>query len=236
MKKYMQRIFVAILTFSVGTATIHLFAWDKIKALNPFRATHPSESNSPYSVLEGRTIRIKPYDATFDVPESWLVPKPVPTPAKNLHLSLQDLNEIYWNDGGDAEDAQVINSVLPFENCAAHVGDRGWGNYLWNDLQGRVYVVDLTPEETAARIEKRGLSKALDVFEGALLSSENYGVWRKQTLDITDAPTHFILMKNLDFYYRPFGDKTVVFVFLHAGGFDETIKGILNSFKWSNEN
>ena len=234
MKKYMLRLLVAILTFSIGTAAIYLFAWDKVNSLNPFRVTHSSENNSPYSVLEGRTVRLKPYEATFDIPESWLVPKPVPTPAKNLHLSLQDLNELYWNDGSDAEDAQVINSVLPFENCAAHVGDRGWGNYLWNDLQGRVYVVDLTPEEIAARIEKRGLGTALNVFEGASLSSENYGMWRKQTLNITDAPTHFILMKDLDFYYRSFGDKTVVFVFLHAGGFDETISGILNSFKWSN--
>ncbi len=229
----MLRLVVAVLTFSIGTAAIYLFAWDKAKALNPFGATHSPEKNSPYSVLEGRTIRIKPYDATFEIPENWLVPKPIPTPAKNLHLSLQDLNELYWNDGSDEEDAQVINSVLPFEDCAAHFGDRGWGNYLWNDLQGRVYVVDLTPEEVAGRIEKRGLSKALKVFEGASLSSESYGMWRKRTLNITDAPTHFILAKNLDFYSRSFGDKTVVFVFLHAGGFDETIHGILDSFKWS---
>lgn len=128
-------------------------------------------------------------------------------------------------------------SILFFhlEDCAAHFGDRGWGNYLWNDLQGRVYVVDSTPEEIAARIERQGLSKALNVFEGASLTSENYGAWQKRTLNITDAPTHFILMKNLDFYYRSFGNKTIVFVFLHAGGFDKTINGILNSFKWSNE-
>jgi len=234
MRKYTLRLLVAILTFSIGTAAIYLFAWDKIIALNPLRLTHSSENKSPYSVLEGRTIRIKPYDAIFDIPESWLAPNPVPEPAKNLHLSLQDLNELYWNDGSDAEDAQVINSILPFEHCAAHFGDRGWGNYLWNDLQGRVYVVDLSPEGIAARIEKRGLSKALDVFEDASLSSGNYGLWQKQTLNITDAPTHFVLMKDLEFYYRPFGNKTVVFVFLHAGGFDESISGILNSFKWSN--
>jgi hypothetical protein len=199
MKKYTLRLLVAILTFSIGTSAIYLFARDEANALNPFSETHSLEKNSPYSVLEGRIIRIKPYDATFEIPGNWLVPNPVPTPAKNLHLSLQDLNELYWNDGGDEEDAQVINSVLPFEDCAAHFGDRGWGNYLWNDLQGRVYIVGLTPAEVAARVEKRGLSKALKVFEGASLSSESYGMWRKQTLSITDAPTHFILGKDLDF-------------------------------------
>ncbi len=147
MKKYAYRLLVAILAFTIGTAIIYLFSWDKIKTLNLYRATHSSENNSPYSVLEGRTVRLKPYDATFDIPESWLTPNPVPTPAKNLHLSWQDLNELYWNDGSDAEDAQVINSVLSFEDCAAHFGDRGWGNYLWNDLQGRVYVVSPVPYE-----------------------------------------------------------------------------------------
>lgn len=226
---------VAIMAFSIGTVTIYLFAWDNIKTQIPFRATHTFENNSPYSLLEGATVRLKPYDAIFDIPESWLSPKPVPATTKNLHLSRQDLNELYWNDGSDAEDAQVINSVLSFEDCAAHVGDRGWGNYLWNDLQGRVYVVELAPEEIAAIIEKRGLHKALYVFEDASLTSGNYGAWQKQTLKIIDAPTHFILMKELDFYYRSFGNKTVVFVFLHAGGFDETINGILNSFKWPDE-
>lgn len=235
MKKYTLRLFVAVLAFSIGAASIYLFARDKINFQNPFRLTHSSENDSPYSLLEGRTVRLKPFDATFEIPESWLTPKPVPTPAKNLHLSRQDLNELYWNDGGDAEDARVINSVLSFEDCAAHVGDRGWGNYLWNDLQGRVYVVGLTPEALATRIETRGLGKALSVFEGASLTSESRGAWQKLTLRITDAPTHFILMKNLDFYYRSFGNKTVVFVFLHAGGFDENIDGILNSFEWSNE-
>ena len=232
MKKYSYRLLVAILAFSVGTAAIYLFSWDELQALYPFRATHSSENNSPHSVLEGRTVRIKPYGATFELPESWLTPKPVPSPEKNLHLSLQDLNELYWNDGSDAEDAEVINSVLSFEDCAAHVGDKGWGNYLWNDLQARIYVSDLTPEEITLRVEERGLGKALKVFEDASLTSASHGAWQKRTLRIMDAPTHFILMKNLDFYYRPFGDKTVVIVFLQAGDFDEAITGILDSFKW----
>ncbi|MGI8656763.1 MAG: hypothetical protein ACR2LC_16275 [Pyrinomonadaceae bacterium] len=237
MKKYILRLLVAILAFSIGTATIYFFAWDKIKTINPYRTTHSSENNSPYSILEGKTVRMKPYGATFDIPESWLVPNPVPEPAKNLYLSWDELNYLYWNDGGDAEEAQVINSVLSFKNCAAHVGDRGWGNYLWNDLQARVYVTDLTPEKIAARIENQGRDEASHVFERASVISGNHGEWEKRTLDILDAPAYsdFSLDKNLDFYYRSFGNKTVVFVFLHAGGFDETINGILNSFMWSNE-
>ena len=212
---------VMLLTFFLGTG---------ITSLQPIKI-HSSENNSPYSVLEGTTVRIKPYDATFEIPEGWLTPEHVPASAKNLHLSWLDLNRLYWNDGGDVEDAQVINSVLPFEDCAAHVGDRDWGNHFWGDLQARVYVVDFTPEQVARRIEERGVDTALDVFEGAELSWEKQGEWQKSTLHILDAPTHFSLMKSLDFYYRRFGTKTVVFVFLHAGDFDPTIRGMLDSFK-----
>jgi len=90
-----------------------------------------------------------------------------------------DLNELNWISGGDSENAQVINPILPLNHCAAHFGDRGWGNYFWNDLQGRVYVVDLTPEEVATAIKTDGLQESLSVFEAASLSWENQGVWQK---------------------------------------------------------
>ncbi len=95
-----------------------------------------------------------------------------------------------------AFNSQGAAAGLAFANT---FGVTGVGNYLWNDLQGRVYIVDLTPEEIAERIEKHGLRTALRVFEDASLRSESYGLWQKQTLNITDAPTHFILVKDLDF-------------------------------------
>lgn len=240
MKKYLVRFLVAILAFFIGTATIYFFAWKKIKTLNPYRATHSAENNSHYSILEGNTVRIKPYNATFEIPESWLTPKIVSgDPTKNLYLSWQDLNELNHFDfnhryGFNSEDAQVMRSVLPFENCAAHVGDKSWGNSLWNDLQVRIFVTDLKPEEIAGRVEKQGLEKATEVFESASVKSGYYGQWEKRTLEIIDAPTHFILGKNLDFYYRSFGNKTVVVAFLHADRFEKEINLILDSFKWTN--
>ena len=219
MRKHTIRLATAILTFCLGSAITYLPAWYT-------KATHV---HLPYSVLEGNTVRVYPYGAAFEIPESWLTRDP--QSAKNLHLNRRDLSDLFWNDGGDAEDAQVINAVLPFENCAAHFGDRDWGNYLWNDFQGRVYFVDLTPAQLAEAIETRGLAEASSVFEGATLSWGSFGAWRNLSMEIMDAPTHFILFKRLDFYYRRSGDKTVVFVFLHAGRFDPTIEQILNSFR-----
>jgi len=231
MRKYAYRLSAAVLAFSIGTASFHLPRWIAAALTTAFRTTPASEYNRPYSVLEGNTVRIKPYDATFQIPETWLTPVTLPEPAQNLYLSRKDLDAIYWNNGGDEEDARVINAVLQFEDCAAHVGDRDWGNYFWNDLQARVYIVDLTPEEITMRIKWRGLPEAQSVFEDAFVVHDDDGEWHKLTFRLMDAPTHFILMKDLDFYYRPLDGKTVVFVFLHAGGFQPTIDGILSSFE-----
>jgi hypothetical protein len=227
-----RRVLICLLAVWVST-TICSFGCKKVSYHDS--TTHSSEKNSPHSVLEGRTIRVKPYDATFEIPESWLSSLAIPgEPSRNLYLSWDELDYLPGHDGGDAEDAEVINSVLLFQDCAAHVGDKAWGNHLWNDLQGRVYITDLAPSQVAARVEKEGLAKASKVFESASVNSGKDGDWDRRTLDILDAPanTDFILGKRLDFYYHSFGNKTVVFVFLHAGGFDETINGIVNSFKW----
>ncbi len=248
MRKYTYRLLVATLAFFIGATIVYFSIWDSIKTSIPAQVIsshkqiiHSAENNSSHSVLENTIIRIKPYNATFEIPESWLTPKPAPDEhIKNLFLSWQELNEVNRIDGEhngfDEEEAQVINSVLPFEDCVAHVGDKGWGNGLWNDLQGRVYVTNLTSEEVAARVDKQGLNKASEVFERTSVKSNNRGKWKMQTLDILDAPSwsDFMLGEDLDFYYRPFGNKTVVIVFLHTDRFEKEIDLILDSFKWSN--
>lgn len=234
MKKCVSRIVVGLVTFVIGVTAIYVFAGEYVKDLNPFAPTHTAEKNSPYSNLDGNLIRIEPYKASFEIPQSWLSPNPIPEPSKNLYLSYKDLNDLYWNDGSDAEEAQVINSILPFRDCVAHFGDRGWGNYLWNDLQGRLYVVNLSPEEINDAIERNGLPKARANFERVSIKAGQHQAWSLRTLDILDAPSwsDFILGKRLDFYYQRFGEKTVVIVFLHTDKFENEINLILDTFRW----
>ena len=246
MKKYILRFLVSILAFSLGTAVIYISIWDAIKTSIPTQIIfsrqifHSARNNSPYSVLEGTTVKIKPYDATFEIPENWITYKPISIePPKNLYLSWQDLNELNHFDfnhplGFDKEDAQVMRSVLSFENCAAHVGSMSWGNGNTNDLQARVFVVDSNAQEITEKIENQGFSKAQSVFNSAKLASENYGTWDKQKLSVLEIGSHTLLTKDITFSYRSFGNKTVVFVFVHQWGWDETIKEILDSFKWRN--
>jgi hypothetical protein len=246
MKKYILRFLVAILAFSIGTAIIYISVWDTIttsiptQIVSPRKTIHSAENNSPYSVLEGTIIKIKPYDAAFKIPESWLSPKIVSgEPTKNLYLSWQDLNELEIFDSNhyydfDKEYAQVMNSVIPFENCVAHIGDRAWGNGFTGDLQVRVFVVDINSEEITERIKKQGLNKAHNLFDDAKIVSEKYKFWEKQNLNVLEIGQHTFGNADIDFYYRPFGNKTVVFVFVHGWGWNETIEQMLDSFKWAN--
>jgi hypothetical protein len=236
MNRHLSRLLAAALAFSVGVGIERLLVLHRVEdsATTPStilpRAAYPANAISPYTFLEGSTVRLKPYDATFDIPEGWLNPPPT---QKNLFLSREELDEAYRNAGGDEEYERVMDSVLPFEKCAAHVGDKDWGNYLWNDLQARMYVVESSPEEIADRVTRQGLDKATNTFTEASLLLGGYGKWERRTLRVTQASSDFILSSDMDFYYRTFGNRTVVFVFIHAEDYKETIPRILDSFRWS---
>jgi hypothetical protein len=230
MKKYITRFGVLILAFLIGTTFIYLTAWEKITAFITPKSKHSVENGSPFSTIDKNKITIKPFNASFDIPEKWLEY----TREKNIFLNCSEIEKINFEYGinFDEESGQVLDAVIPFENCAANFGDKGWGNANWNDIQGRVYVTNLTSNEVGEKIEKNGFNKASNVFEKASVKSSKYSDWQHKSLDVLDAPTHFMLFKEICFYYRAFDDKTVVFTFLHADKYENEINLILSSFKW----
>jgi len=238
----MRRFVIAILvSIAAVVAFVACQQYYQIRKVLTPAVIHSEEKNSPYSKIDGTTVHIQPYGATFQIPEVWLTEKPAPdNHVKNIFLSWDELNEVNRIDreprGFDSEEADIINSVLPFEDCVAHVGDRGWGNGLWNDLQARVYITNLTQNEVISRLRTAGLKAAKDNFEKATLASSSFKDWEKHSFDILDAPdwSDFILGENLDFYIHPVNGKTVVFVFLHADRFENEIALLLNSFSWQN--
>lgn len=230
MKKYLFRFAVSILAFLIGTTFIYFTFWENIRDSITPKSIHSIENGSPYSTIEGNQFSIKPYNASFEIPKEWFDY----TREKNIFPNCSELEKIKPTYGieFDKEDGEVMEAVVPFKDCATHFGDKGWNNSNWNDIQGRVYITDLTLDEISQKIEKNGLNKALSVFEKVELKSEQYGEWKHKSLEVLDAPTHFMLYKEICFYYRTFGNKTVVFTFLHADKYEKEIDLILNSFKW----
>lgn len=225
--KQLSRILTAVATLFVVTATACYSGSYHTKFSNP----KPRSENSPHSVLEGRTVRIQPYNATFDLPESWVGP----TYGKNLFLSGTELMSISEPTSGQHiyYESEVMNSVVLFSNCAVHAGEKGWNESVSDQV--RVYIVSLTSEEVGTRIEHDGLRTAGRVFDKATYTAGNFGEWSHSTLHYFNAPTHALLYRDIDFYFRSFGEKTVIFVFLHSVGNHKHLS-IISSFKWQPKN
>jgi hypothetical protein len=225
MKKYTLGFAVVVIAFFIGLSAIYLFLGIQPAVLIPALNLNSFEENGPHSVLEGRAVAIQPYQITFDLPEEWLVSKY----GKNLFLNRKELKEIYLGRGFGSEENRVIGSVVDFNDCAAHAGEKEWGSVVSD--QARVYVVDEDPGEIQGMVTKNGLNTAEWVFDKATVTSGTLGAWHRSTITYLQTGSHTIMFRDIDFYSRSFAGKTVVFVFTHSVGGDGYVQPILGSLK-----
>jgi hypothetical protein len=190
----------------------------------------------PSATIQNRSIQLKPSGAEFQIPESWL--KWHAEFKNNLHLSRRELEKVKNGAGEwDKEYAEIVNSVLPFSKCAAHVGDEGWGAQAvsWIDLQVRVYIVDMTPEQVVSKASKEGVAIASKRSKDVSMTASKQKEWRRATVSYSLWYGDYGGKAKIDFYARAFGKQTAVLVFMHARG-DQPIDDIVESFKWDGEN
>jgi hypothetical protein len=185
------------------------------------------------STREGATITLLPSGATFQVSKGML--EWHQEFANNLHLSPQELDAVACGAGEwDTEYASVCNAVLPFDRCAAHVGDEGWGaqSVSFTGLQVRIYDMDDSPEAVEAKVEKDGAADAARWARGApqILSGFD-GPWQSTMISFGVSYGDYGGTANVDFRSRRFGQRTFVFVFMYAGSQPHgEIPVILDSF------
>jgi hypothetical protein len=125
-------------------------------------------TSRPWSTREGKSVTLHPSGATYKVPNDWL--EWHQKFGNNFHLTHAQLDAVARGAGEwDTEYASVCNATLPFDRCAAHVGDEGWGKQgvSYGDLQVRVYDLAESLEVIERAIEDKG---AADVarFAGRL--------------------------------------------------------------------
>ena len=135
----------------------------------------------------------------------------------NLHFTPEELEEVRVAESEwDREYARVVNAVLPFEFCIAHVGEEGWdeNSVSWHDLQCRVYVL---PQSVEIDFEKE-----LKVAVGELMK-ESAKFERNTSSQWTRYWTSFPVWYydyggavNVDLRVKEFGDRTVVLAFMYA--------------------
>lgn len=190
--------------------------------------------NRPSAVRDGTTITLRPGGATFKVPQDWL--KWHRQFGNNLHLTHKQLDAVARGGGEwDTEYASVCNAALPFDRCAAHVGEEGWGKegVSYADLQVRVYELAEAPEVVERRIREQG---AADVkrFSGHRpeVKSDKDSVWRRTVLAFRLWYGDYGGTAHVDFRVRRCGGRTIVFVFMYSNyqSHAKTIQEILDSF------
>ena len=222
-KKYRFKFAIALLTLVVGVSIFYLFKFRYDTCL--------PEQTLPCSVLAGNTIRLPQSNTKFNVPQNWLEWQS--NSHNNFHLTRWQL---YWVKTGfwewDSEYAQVTNAVLPFENCAAHLGGEGWdlNGVSFGDLQMRAYAGNWNLANVRERVAQQGLNQARKVGKEAQFSSDARGDWQRDSISYNVFYGDYGGKAQIDFYSRATNGKTVTLVFMYASENTEEINQVLDSF------
>jgi hypothetical protein len=188
-----------------------------------------------YSTRDGRTIHLHPSDVSFQVPQEWLNWNI--EFHNNFHLSHRELASVHVGGGEwDSEYGDVVNSALPFEYCAAHVGGEGWGRdgVSFGDLQLRAYVTDLSPDEILRRISGQAFATAAKLSSGFFGGRKQLrtdigeeGPWRRAVIQYSLDYGDYGGFASVEFYLRPAAKYQLVMVFM--GNVESEKRQILDS-------
>jgi len=184
--------------------------------------------------LEGERVVIRPIGISFLVPPVWLG-QPVPRGRNYLcgndpQGSIADRIvtepsrfQALQHPGGEwkTEFAAVVDSVLPFENLAAHLGGDPWTGSC-GTLQMRVYVGDQLSRRTANA--NSGVRAASRYFKPVLRSHRHPGRWSVTRLSWNAWYYDYGGPAVVEFWTRRFHGRDVVFVFMLSGAEDDQYK------------
>lgn len=139
---------------------------------------------SPSSILRGNEVIAEPSGVSFRIPQQWLDWNQ--QFHNNLHLSRAQLESVRDATGDwDHDYASVVNEILPFDSCAAHVGGEGWGreSVSFGDLQMRVYTGTFDSEKIRNAVLESGKSMAGRISRPVKADSATIGDWAETKLE-----------------------------------------------------
>jgi hypothetical protein len=199
-----------------------------------YRAGIFTKDAGRYATRENRTILLHPSEVSFQIPQDWLDWNS--EFHNNLHLTHRELERVQFASGEwDSEYSDVVNSALPFEDCAAHIGGEGWGREgaSFADLQVRAYVTDLSSDEILKRISGSAFSTAKRVSSevmrepAAQVNFMQDGQWQKAVVQYNLFYGDYGGRANVEFYVKQVGRHELVMVFM--GKVEKEKQQILNS-------
>jgi hypothetical protein len=189
-----------------------------------------------FATRQNQRVYLHPSDVNFQIPQDWLYWNT--QFHNNLQLTHCELRKVRFGAGEwDSEYGEVVNSALPFEYCAAHVGGEGWGRegVSFGDLQMRAYVMDLDSQEIFKRIAGPALATAKKLASGGFgapgqvqSTSGEGGPWQWAVIRYSLFYGDYGGTANVEFFVRPVSRYQLVVVFM--GSNEKEKQEILKSF------
>lgn len=183
----------------------------------------------PTSTLEGMAVVPVGPGVRVEVPADWLDWHA--RHGNNLHLTREELELVRVGAGEwDTEYAEVLATLLDFDQCAAHVGSEGWGleAVSFGDLQLRIYRVPETPEA----IVELAMAQTWETL-AAEVTVDDTGPWTRVRIGYDRFYGDYGGRANVDLHMHRFGDATAVLAGMFEGyGDNEELAAILASACW----
>lgn len=184
-----------------------------------------------YSTLDGGTIRMEPFSASFRIPLDWTKEYNAVTVVRAQLEKVRKARGEWYK-----EYASVVNSSLPFSNCSVQAGTYAWDSSTFSGLQLRGYLLDSGRDRIEASIATKGLTaaKALraSVRNAAVTRDEQRG-WHRILITYDVWYGDYGGKAYVEYYVTTRQAKTIVMVFMYAGSENRSvIQQILDSFSW----
>jgi hypothetical protein len=201
----------------------------------------PEQQAKRGSIRKGTTIKAVGHGLRFEIPAAWVRWYEENEAHPNLHLTPDDLDMVKETEGEwDREFALVVNTILSFNQCVAHVGSEGWGpqGISFADLQVRAYVLTDTPEQIEERTRSQG-SAVVENLTGtrAVPQQEQVGAWRRTVIKYFRMYNDYGATAIVDLRIRRLNDRTIVFAFMYTDHteHDTEINELLKSVVFSGQ-
>lgn len=210
--------------------------WDTIKRKSMENVVDDMQGGKGRKLIRRENIIQTPDNSiTFKIPDTWVKWYEENEDRPNLHLTPNELNTVKEAEGEwDKEFARVINAILPFEECLAHIGSEGWGERALSfaDLQVRLYIVQMTFSEIENNARSKGLAMVSSITgQAGGYNVEQSDVWKKIKIEYRLVYQDYSAISIVDMRIRQLSDKSVVFVFMYTDYTDHsgTINDMLDS-------
>lgn len=165
----------------------------------------------PSSSIDGYWVTPDGPGVSIELPNTWVAR--YAEIGDNLHLSRAQLEVV--RDGAvgwDAGLAAVIDAIFDFDDCAAHLGEEGWGatSTTIDDLHVRLYRVAETPEAVVARVT----AMSWDGLTPEITVDDDAAPWT--TVDVRFENSDAAELAHVEVRVLRFGETTAAVVGLYS--------------------